>query len=127
MQLRFKAKGISQPDYQISGETINGLDLLVFPEGGKFIGDDTTQAAGIYDVTRENGELFVTLAQNGVGYECRPTNGSHDWGESDWIDAATFDNATCYIVASSAPPDAEYVKRDGGWTVALPETEGEVE
>ena len=120
MKLKFKAKGITQPDYQISNETINGIDLSAFPSGGKFIGDDSTQAAGIYDVTRdENGDLLVTLAQRGLAYECCPTNGSHDWVESGWIDAAGYDTEACYITATSRPEGAVYVKRAEGFTVTI--------
>ena len=127
MKLKFKAKGITQPDYTISNETINGIDLSQFPAGGKFIGDESTQEAGIYDVTHNGTELTVTLAQRGLAYECGPTNGSHDWQESDLIDAAEYDENTCYIIASSKPEDAEYVKREQGFTVAIPAQEDEDE
>lgn len=123
MKIKFKAKGAPQPDYVIIAKTINGIDLSVFPEGGQFIGDETTNAAGIYEVTRTNGELFVTLAQRGLAYQCPPTNGSHDWTESDWIDAADYHPDTCYIIAYAAPLGAEYHRTDDGWTVKIPEQE----
>ena len=121
MKLKFKAKGITQPDYNISNETINGIDLSQFPDGGKFIGDDSTHAAGIYDVTRdENGELIVTLAQRGLAYECCPNNGSHDWrGTGELIDSTEYNPSTCYIVATSKPEGAVYVKRAEGFTVTI--------
>ena len=121
MKLKFKAKGINQPDYQISNETINGIDLSQFPAGGKFIGDESTQEAGIYDVTRdENGELLVTLAQRGLAYECCPTNGSHDWrGSGELIDSTEYNTYTCYITATSRPDNAVYVKRADGFTVTI--------
>ena len=123
MKLKFKAKGITQPDYQIINETINGIDLSQFPVGGKFIGDESTKTSGIYDATRdENGELIVTLAQRGMAYECCPSNGSHDWrGTGELIDATEYNPNTCYIVATSKPEGAVYVKRAEGFTVALPE------
>ena len=126
MKLKFKAKGTLQPDYTISNETINGIDLSQFPEGGQFIGDESTQAAGIYDVTHNGIELVVTLAQRGLGYECCPSNGSHDWQESGLIDSADYDANTCYIVATSKPDNAKYVKRTDGWTVVIEETEDEL-
>ena len=127
MKLKFKAKGISQPDYTIDNSTINGIDLSQFPEGGQFIGDESTQEAGIYNVIRdESNELIVTLAQRGLGYECPPVNGSHDWQESGLIDSANYDPNTCYIAATSKPNDAEYVKRTDGWTVAIEENENEL-
>ena len=125
MKLKFKAIGGDNPSYTISGERINSLDLSVFPEGGVFIGNEATQAAGIYNVARINGELFVTLAQRGLAYQCSPTNGSHDWSESDWIDAASYNPGTCYIIATSAPMGAEYHRTAEGWTVCLPELEEE--
>ena len=121
MKLKFKAKGITQPDYQISNETINGIDLSQFPAGGKFIGDESTQAAGIYDVTHNGTELVVTLAQRGLAYECCPTNGSHDWcGSGELIDSSEYNPETCYIVATSKPDNTDYVKREQGFTVAIP-------
>ena len=126
MKLKFKAKGITQPDYIIDNSIINGIDLSQFPEGGKFIGDESTQEAGIYDVTHNGTELVVTLAQRGLAYECPPVNGSHDWQESELIDSADYDAATCYIVATSKPDNAEYVKRNDGWTVAIEENENEL-
>ena len=123
MQLKFKAKGSCPLEYTIKQETINGIDLSVFPVGGKFIGDESTQTAGIYDVTRdENGELFVTIAQRGLAYEYHPINGSHDWrGTGELIGSTEYNPNTCYIVATSKPESAVYVKRAEGFTVALPE------
>lgn len=123
MKLKFKAKGTLQPDYTIDNSTINGVDLSQFPQGGQFIGDESTRAAGIYDVSYDGSDLIITLAQRGLSYECGPTNGSHDWQESDLIDATEYDENTCYIIASSKPEDAEYVKREQGFTVAIPAQE----
>lgn len=113
-------------DLTISESTVNGFDLSPFPEGAKFFATEETLAAGIRCVDRINGELHVTVGQCGLTYECQPTNGSHDWsGTDDWTDAADYDPAKCYIVATSAPEGAEYVKRDNGWTVVVPQPQGE--
>lgn len=118
MKIKFLAVD-TEHNYSIANDTINELDLSVFPEGGQFVGDETTRSAGIYSVSRENGELCVTLGQKGVAYEA-PT-ASHEWAESEWIDAASHDPKTCYIVATAKPDGAEYVKRAEGWTVAMPQ------
>ncbi|MGP5324925.1 hypothetical protein [Vreelandella titanicae] len=113
-------------DYVISGSVINGIDLSVFPAGAIFRGNDSTNAAGIYNVELIDGELYVTLGQHGLPYECEPVNGSHDWfGTGEWINAGDFDPEYCYIVATAAPDDAEYVKRAEGWTVNVPVVEQE--
>ncbi|MBT2772919.1 hypothetical protein J7J47_11865 [Halomonas sp. ISL-60] len=125
MNLKFLAKGAAPQSYAVAGEVVNGLDLSVFPEGATYTGSDVTLTAGIYNVERINGELFVTLGQCCVAYECSTVNGSHDWAESEWINSADYDPSNCYIVATSAPPAAEYVKRENGWTVKMPDLEEE--
>lgn len=113
-------------DYQIDPSgAISGLDLSVFPEGAAFTGSEETRHLGIFGVENVEGELYVTLCQSGLGYECQPADGNHFWHEGDWIDAADYDPERCYIVATSAPDDAEYVKRDNGWTVTVPAQEEE--
>ncbi|MGP7732921.1 hypothetical protein [Oceanimonas smirnovii] len=123
MKLKFKAFGTKQPVCNVIEGRVNNFDISEFPEGGQFVGNDATLAAGIYDASRINGELFVTVAQCGLAYQCTPINGSHDWAESDWIDAANYNPDTCYIIATSAPESAEYHRTDDGWTVKLPEQE----
>jgi hypothetical protein len=127
MKLKFKAKGVIQPDYKVENQTINGIDFSQFVEGSQFVGNEDTSQAGIYGAEYVDGELVVTLAQTGVGYECTPVDGSHNWiGQPDLlIDASEFSNDTCYIVASSKPDEAVYVKRDNGWTVTQ-ESENEL-
>ncbi|QKS24176.1 hypothetical protein [Vreelandella titanicae] len=111
-------------DYTISGEVINGIDLSVFPADATFKGNADTDAAGIHNVERIEGELHVTLGQHGLLYECAPVNGSHDWfGTGEWIDAADYDDEQCYIVATAAPENADYEKRSDGWTVTVPVVE----
>lgn len=111
---------------KINGEVVNGFDLSGFPEGAKFVGNIDTSNAGVYHVERIKGELYITVGQRDLAYECEPTNGSHDWTDADeWINAADYDPDRCYIVATNAPEDAEYVKRDNGWTVVVPQPQGE--
>ena len=114
-------------DLTISESTVNGFDLSPFPEGAKFFATEETLAAGIRCVDRIDGELYITVGQCGLAYECQPMNGSHDWsGTDEWIDAADYDPDRCYIVATSAPEGAEYVKRADGWTVVVPQPNGEL-
>lgn len=116
MKLKFLAKGQPQPEYSISGTTINGVDLSAFPQCGKFILTDEMREKGIYNVDHD-GELIVTLGQRGLAYECCPTNGSHDWRESDLIDASKYNPNTCYIKAISKPEGAKYKKVGNAFTV----------
>lgn len=111
----------------ILGETVNSFDLSPFPEGAKFFATEETMALGIRNVNRVNGELQVTVGQYVLPYECQADGGPEDWvGTDEWIDAADYDPAKCYIVATSAPEGAEYVKRDNGWTVVVPQPVGEL-
>lgn len=111
----------------LSVEMVNGFDLSPFPEGAKFTATEGTLSAGIRNVDRVDGELHVTVGQCGLAYECQPITGSHDWSGTDgWIDAADYDPDRCYIVATSAPEGAEYVKRADGWTVVVPQPNGEL-
>lgn len=128
MKLKIKAQdqSLSLATHNIMGNVVNSFDLSEFPEGARFVGDDDTRAAGINDVARLGGVLHVTLGQCGLPYECQPTGGSYDWhGTGEWIDAEDYDPNRCYIVATSAPEGAEYIKRENGWTVALPQAEEE--
>ena len=124
-----KIKVLAAPrdiDNSFTGEIVNGIDLTRFPEGGRFISSEQLDVVGIYGIERVQGELWVVLGQLGLPYECQPVDGYHDWrGTGEWIDAADYDPNRCYIVATSAPEGAEYIKRENGWTVTLPETEEE--
>lgn len=111
-------------NYEISGDVINGIDTSLFTEGSTFTGNEETLASGIYGMEWVSGELVVTIAQKGILYECQPINGGHYWHEApSLIDVSEFDASQCYIVATGAPDGAQYVKRDDGWTVVLPEQE----
>ena len=124
MQVKFQAKGQQQPTYDILGETINGIDLSLFPVGGKFTGDDTTTTAGIYGVERDEttGELLVTLAQASKAYQVRVA--SHDWVSGDYIDSTLYDAATCYLTPTKMPQGCEsFIDTDGFCTVRRVEDE----
>lgn len=122
MKLKFLAKD-KAPDYQISGETINGLDLSIIQHGGQFIPNDTTRAAGIFAAERtESGELYVTLAQDCCA--SRWGKPAH-WREGQYIDADTYKSDECYIVptnfANDNPDTFEVFKCNDGWCVRKPE------
>lgn len=126
MKIKFLAVITAPEFYTIHNDFINGLDTSVFTEGAVFVGNEETQAAGIFDMKRRDGELYVTLGQCSLTYSCQPLNDSHDWLGGGWIDAADYDPSRCYIVASSAPEGAEYVKREKGWTVTMPTEDEEL-
>lgn len=117
MKLKFLAVPTA-PEYTIEDETINNIDLSVFPEGGQFTGDETTQEAGIYNVERdETGELIVTLAQSCTGYQVQVP--SHDWrGSEALIDSTEYSNDVCYIIPTAMPEGCETFKtEDEKWSV----------
>ncbi|NWO06878.1 MAG: hypothetical protein HLX50_14635 [Alteromonadaceae bacterium] len=122
MKVKFLAKD-KAPDYQISGETINELDLSIIEHGGQFVQNETTRENGIFAAERtESGELYVTLAQDCCA--SRWGKPAH-WRESDYIDPETYDSGQCYIVptnfASDDPETFEVFKCDDGWCVRKPE------
>ena len=119
MKLKFKA--INQaPHYTINNETINGIDLSVFPENGKFVGDETTTEAGIHSVERTEGILYVTLAQSCTAYQTPVP--SHDWrGSGDYIDSADFSNDICYLKPIAAPEGFSFINTPEGWSVRMPQ------
>lgn len=126
MQLKVIAVNDAPLAHTISHEEVNGFDLSQFPEGGRFIGTAAMHAAGIWDMERIDGVLYVTLGQRGLAYECNPTGNSQDWrGTGEYIDASDYDPNHCYIVATSAPDGSQYARRQKGWTVAMPEPEKE--
>lgn len=94
MKIKFLATG-NAPSYEISGETINGLDLSIVEHGGKFVGSDETRAAGIRNAERDSdGELWVTLCQQvGPGH----------WTESEWLDAEDYDAEEVYVRKLNKP------------------------
>ena len=122
MKIKFLAKD-KAPDYTVSGETINGLDLSIIEYGGQFIQNDTTRAAGIFAAERDHsGELFVTLAQDCCA--SRWGKPAH-WREGDYIDAEAYNPNQCYIVptnfADDDPESFEIFKCNDGWCVRKPE------
>lgn len=120
-------------DYTISSDTINGIDLSEIQEGESFSLPEMRDV-GVIKAKRANGGLYVTLQQACTAY--RVPVGSHDWRESDWIDAADFDPNTCYIKPTAAPEGTVTQWYSGtetlpngqermieGWTVVQPEPE----
>lgn len=94
MKLKFLATG-NAPNYIISGETINGIDLSIVEHGGEFIGSEETRQAGIRNAERdETGELWVTLCQQvGPGH----------WTEGEWLDAEDYDPNAIYVAKLDKP------------------------
>lgn len=124
MKLKFLAKN-EAPEYAIQGETLNGLDLSIIEHGGRFIPNEATNAAGIFNAYRdEQGELFVTLAQDCCA--SRWGKPAH-WRESEYIDAESFEPETCYIVPTNFiedhPSTYEVFQCDDGWCVRKPVVE----
>ncbi len=89
-QLNVLATGQSPDYYTVNGEVITAhhggvsevYDLTAFPEDGVFQGATPVNGVpAIRNVTRENGELNVTLCQQvGPGH----------WTESGWFDIAEY-------------------------------------
>ena len=123
MMIKFIPDGQKKHHYHISGTLINGIDISDFPENGKFTGNNATDLAGIVDVTLVNSVPHVTLTQRCLPYQCDIVNGFSTWVASSWVDANEYDENTCYVIASSKPEGAEYVKREQGFTVAIPAQE----
>ena len=129
MKIKFHATP-KHYDNTVTGTTVNGFDFSEIPADIQIQPlPETLRNAGIRAAeTDSNGELWVTLQQAALAYQV-PTN-SHDWAESDWINAAGFDTNQCYIVPTNAPantvtkyveytetlPNGNTVERKG-WTV----------
>lgn len=122
MKLIFLARP-GPSSYTIKATVINGIDVSPFTEGAKFVGDDQTRAAGIFDMFWQEGELYVVLAQ--------PTETTGiAWGARDagWIDAAAYDPQARYVQATNPQAlallesgQAEYARDpdSGAWTVRM--------
>ena len=127
MKLQFKATGTAPDSYDISGETINGIDLSPLDQGGKFVGNEETREAGIRDAYRdEDGELHVTLEQAVIASQY-PGEKAH-WREGEEIDAEEYDPDTCLVIPTGVEhltegEDYRTVWADGraageeGWTI----------
>lgn len=129
MKIKFLATNNS-PDYTITGETINGLDLSVFEHGDQFIRNETTDEAGIRNAYRdEQGILHVTLMQTVIASQLAGFK-AH-WREGPYIDSEEYDPNTCYVVPTGVAnlvEDSDYiitlasdVTGKTGWTIKLPE------
>jgi hypothetical protein len=120
MKIKFLARDKSPRFYSISGSVINGIDTALFPEGATFIGATETDDAGVYGMEWVGGILHVTLGQMTKMVEF-PIAAR----EGDWIDAADYDPAHCYVKAASPlavelldSGQAEYFQdTDGKWSV----------
>ncbi|MBZ5486885.1 hypothetical protein HW452_05035 [Halomonas aquamarina] len=129
MKLKFLAKGFAPVSYNISGAVINGIDTSLFVDGSRFVGNEDTQEAGIYNMEWVDEELCVTLGQMTKAYQVNV--GSNGWREGDWIDAEDYDPTRCYVVATNPRAVAlleggvaEYFQdADGAWTVRIIEKE----
>ena len=60
MQLKFLA-GAGPAEYTINGSEINGIDVSPFTDGSRFVGDDQTRSAAIFDMYWQEGELRANL------------------------------------------------------------------
>ena len=96
MKIKFKATS-NAPEYDIQGETINGLDLSPLEHGGEFVGNEQTKEAGIRDAyIDEQGEIHVTLEQSVIASQY--PNRRSDWrGLGIEIDAEDFEQGKCYV------------------------------
>jgi len=94
MNIKFLSTG-KAPEYIISGETVNGIDLSPLEYGGEFVADKDTRQAGLrYAERDEHGVLWVTLQQEvGPGH----------WTAGEWIDAANYDPTAVYVVKLDKP------------------------
>ena len=88
MKTKFLATDSGPNYYEITEETVNGIDLSMLESGDLFVGNDDTRAAGIRSAYRdEQNILYVELQQKvGPGH----------WRESDWIDAQDYDGTVIY-------------------------------
>lgn len=126
MKIKFRASGFGIRDHQISGETVNGVDLSPLEYGGKFLGSEATEGAQIYDAFRDQtGVLHVTLKMPTLASRL-PCYAAH-WRDSDWIEAADYDPEVCYVDPTGAADlmggvDYTFAWREGinglwGWTI----------
>jgi len=96
MKIKFKATSTA-PEYDIQGETINGIDLSPIEHGGEFVGNEQTNDAGIRDAYRdEQDELHVTLKQSVIASQY--PNRRADWRGGDAeIDSEDYEQGKCYV------------------------------
>jgi|TARA_R110001583_G_scaffold192029_1_gene358058 hypothetical protein len=127
MKLLFLAKSKAPTSYNISGPVINNIDTGLFVEGSKFVENEETREAGIYDMYWRDGVRYVVLAQpaktTGIPWAAR---------EGEWIDATDYSPSQRYVVSTNHHAlallengAAEYWQdmADGKWTVRMIETE----
>ena len=134
MKLKFKATQAGPGTHQITGETINGIDLSPLEHGGAFVGNDTTREAGIRAAHRDaQGVLHVTLTQRVIASRL-PGRPAHWRGGEDEIDAADYDPEICYVEPTGVSDliggiEYHFAWREGavpgeaGWTIEPVEKE----
>ena len=96
MKIQFKAT-LTAPEYDIQGETINGLDLSPIEHGDVFMGNEQIKEAGVRDVYRDDqGQLHVTLKQSVIASQYPERRA--DWrGLGIEIDAEDYEQGKCYV------------------------------
>jgi hypothetical protein len=122
MKLKFDATMTGPKEHAIGQGHINGIDLTNFPDNARFLGNEETRIAGIRNVEKRDGVLYVTLEQ-----KIYMTDMRIDARCSDWIDAADYDPTQCYVKAANpqavellASGAAEYFQdTEGGWSVRM--------
>ncbi len=107
MKIKFHAIA-KHYDYTITATSINGFDMSGIPADTRVSPLPLELAdTGIRAIeTDASGEVFVTLQQSKLPYEY-PVN-RHDWSESDWIDATSYDPSQCYIVPTAMEGKTDY-------------------
>ena len=115
MKIQFEATSYA-PEYDIQGETINGVDLSPIEHGGEFIGNEQTKEAGIRDAYRdEQGELHVTLKQSVIASQY-PERSAHWRGAETEIDAGDYDQGKCYVMPTGVADLEEGKDYEVVWT-----------
>lgn len=129
MKLKFKAAAhFGLVSHVIEGETINGIDLSPIDNGGHFIGNETTQEAGIRDAYRDaEGVLHVTLIAPVLASRL-PGRKAHWRGSDVEFDAKDYVPGNCYVVPTGVADLNEgldyrtawregFVAGEAGWTI----------
>ena len=128
MKLKFRATQAGPGTHQITGETINGIDLSPLEHGGAFVPTEATSAAGIRAAQRDaQGVLHVTLTERVIASQF-PGRKAHWRGGEGEIDASAYDPNQCHVTPTGMDglvegEDYHIVWRDGlaageaGWTI----------
>ena len=113
-------------DYEINGETINGIDLSDVRDGERWNLPEL-RTVGIREVSRQDGELLAVLQQK---HGKMPGVTQH-WGSSEPIDASDYEPQQAYIKPLPMVDKSGWhweQDEDHAWHVVLdPEPEEETE